>query len=155
VCVFVSVLNVFLMDMWVLVSLSVMAVLMLVLDVVMIMQGVRVRMRHILVRMLMSMLCCGHRLLRPRSYPFGTPGTIRMDGTLINPMLHAEHGLSASFSVTQINAPNLQLARRCKYIFILPSNGRSRGLRRTASTRSPPQRRALRCFKWVTQREVM
>ena len=72
-CVFVRVLNVLLMDMWVLVSLPVMAVLMLMLDVVMIMQDVRVRMRHVPVRVLMSVLCRGHRLLRPRSYPFEPP----------------------------------------------------------------------------------
>jgi hypothetical protein len=82
VCVFVSVLNVLLVDMWVRVSLSVMTVLVLVLDVVMIMQDVRVRMRHVPVRVLMGVLCRGHSIA-----PFSTVSLrnhIRMDGTLVN-----------------------------------------------------------------------
>ena len=58
--VFVSVLKVLFVDVRVLVGLSAVTVLVLVLDVLMIVQDVRVRMRHVPVCVLMGVLCCGH-----------------------------------------------------------------------------------------------
>ncbi len=57
---FVSVLKVLLVNMRVLMGLSVVTVLVSMLDVFMIVHGVRVRMRHVPVRVLMGVLCCGH-----------------------------------------------------------------------------------------------
>ncbi|HVE95663.1 MAG TPA: hypothetical protein VNA67_01545 [Pseudonocardiaceae bacterium] len=55
-----SVLKVLLVNMRVLMGLSVVTVLVSMLDVFMIVHGVRVRMRHVPVRVLMGVLCCGH-----------------------------------------------------------------------------------------------
>jgi len=46
--------------MWVCVGLSVVAVFVFVLDMLMIVQNVRVGMGHIVVRVLVAVLCCGH-----------------------------------------------------------------------------------------------
>ncbi len=58
--VFVSVFKALFVDMWVLVSLSVVTVLVRVLDMPMIVQDVCVRMCHVPVCMLMGVRCCGH-----------------------------------------------------------------------------------------------
>lgn len=58
--VVVSVPEVAVVDMWMRVGLSVVTVFVLVLDMLMIMQNMRVSMGHIVVRVLMIVLCCGH-----------------------------------------------------------------------------------------------
>lgn len=58
--VVVSVLKLLLVNVRMLVSLCVVTVFVFVLDVLMIVQDVRVRMRHVPVRVLMGVLCCGH-----------------------------------------------------------------------------------------------
>jgi len=65
--VLVSVLNVLVVDMGVSVGLSIVTVLVLVLvlDVFMIVQDMRMGVRHVIMCVLMGMLRCGHRFVRP------------------------------------------------------------------------------------------
>ena len=64
-CVFVRCFQLLLVDMRVLVGVSVVAVLMLVLDVFMIVLNMRVRVHDVPVGVLMGMRCTGHQLLHP------------------------------------------------------------------------------------------
>lgn len=62
--VLVSVLNVLVVDMWVSVGLAVVTVIVFVFDVLMVVQDVRVGVRHVVMCVLMGVLCCGHRFSR-------------------------------------------------------------------------------------------
>jgi hypothetical protein len=130
--VLMNVLKVLLVDVRVRVRLSGVAVFMLVLNVLVIVQDVRVGVRHFPMRVLMRVLLHRFPVLRSIRSECRVPRRhMRIDGGLHQPMLHDTRWLPASFSVAQINAPILQLTPWCRCIFLLPSNGQphSCGLR--------------------------
>lgn len=96
--VVVRVLEFLLVDVRVRVSLSVVTVLVLVLDVVMIVQDVRVRMHHVAVRVVMGVLCRGHSLLRFDCIRSRPPTTVyEWIGPVAN-RCYAEQGLPSNVS---------------------------------------------------------
>lgn len=117
--VFVLLFEAFLVNMWMCVVLPVVAVFVLVLDVLMVVQDMRVRMRQFVVRVLVSVRC-GHRSSVHKT-------SIR--GCRLIPlasMLHGPDRRLASISETGLNAPSLQLAKRRRCTFI-PLSDRSDG----------------------------
>jgi hypothetical protein len=103
--VFVSVHKFIVVGMRVRVGLSVVTVFVLVLDVVMIVQDVRVRMRYVPVRVLMTVLCCGHSFAPFSTLSFFESPKPHVDGPSTKSRLHAGQGLLATFLSPQFNAP--------------------------------------------------
>jgi hypothetical protein len=118
----VDFLKVLLVDMRVGVWLPIVAVFMLVFDVLVIMQAVRVGVGHIPVGVLMGVLLHRLLLLAVRSQRRDLATMTRKIG-LHQRMLHAQKGLPASASAMQINAPALQLVRWCRCLSLLSRNG--------------------------------
>lgn len=118
--VFVLLFEAFLVNMWVCVGLPVVAVFVLVLDVLMVVQDMRMRMRQFVVRVLVSVRC-GHQSSVHRTsirccrlIPLSSRCYTRPTG-----------GWQA-FPKTELNAPFLQLAKRRRCMFI-PLSDRSDG----------------------------
>lgn len=107
--VVVRVLTVLVVDMRVRVGLSVVTVLVLVLDMVMIMQDMSVRMRHVLVRVLMGVLCCGHLFSVLRAHG-DSRNHLRMDRAPLLIDATRRTGIVVKFFLLHIDAPILQLA---------------------------------------------
>jgi hypothetical protein len=120
VCVFVIRFKTLLVDVRVSMGLAVMAVLVLVLDVLMIMQDMSVRMRHIAMSVLMSVL--RSHVDTPSlavSFRRDPPSTCELNGPLDNINTTPEKNVVQVRLDTSLNALNLHLAKQCRCLLLL------------------------------------